>query len=311
MGERLRKFHIVSALAVLCVVQFAQADEFYTFGAPLCGYGQYRLNSECYEYGSENADAQCMGQTITGTTCLNVVVQVMERERPELYPFDAGFSDVGYATDTVSNVSAACSGNGVTGTTCLNTVVQVIENERPELYPFDAGFSDVGYSITNYATAQESDCLGTMDGYYTMDISAFTTMTDAKCASGYERYNILNDCQYIDMASTNPSDIHSPLNPENWMCGVLCDSGLVYTGTGACSHYCNLDGINKRLYTNRNGNVISYPLYTEKLTTPALNVAFDVSDDDVPSMCYMNLLTDDGTSGFKVKTGNTVYRGSH
>ena len=307
----LRNLFVISVLLSCCCVFSLHADEFYTFGAPLCGYGQYRLNSECREIGTVDSSGQCTGQVISGTSCLNVVIQVMERERPELFPFDAGFSDVGYATDTVSNVSAACSGNGVSGTTCLNAMIQVVEKERPELYPFDAGFSDVGYSITNYATVQDNDCLGTMNGYYTMDIPAFSTMTDAKCASGYEKYDVLNDCQYINMASTDVSDIHSPLNPENWMCGVLCDTGLIYTGTGACSQYCNLDGVNKRLYTNRDGNVISYPLYTDKLTTPALNVSFVSGADGESTMCYMNLLPDDNASGLKVQKGNTVYRGSH
>lgn len=311
MGVRVLRYLYRFLCVYICVIFSAYADDFYSFGAPLCGYGQYRYNSQCYDIAVDNPDAQCMGQTISGTSCLNAVEIVVARENPEIYPFEAGFSAVGYATDTESTVASACGGNGVTGTTCLNIVTQVAANELPALYPFDAGFSAVGYAITNYATAQTNDCLGTMTDYYAFETSAFSKMTNASCASTATRYDIPNDCQYIDTTSTDASDIRSGANPDNWMCGVLCDTGYVYTGTGACSQYCNTDGQNRRLHIMRDGEHFSYPLYTDALTTPAIHLSIPSADGLQSTTCHVNLLPDRAPNSVVVKYQNKEYHGSH
>lgn len=310
-GQVLRYLHILSFLLIIGAIPSAYADEFYSFGSPLCGYGQYRYQSECYKYSDETPDMQCMGQTISGTSCLNAVEIVMARENPEIYPFEAGFSAVGYATDTESTVGAACGGNGVTGQACLNMVAQVAANELPELYPFDAGFSEVGYSITNYATAQTNDCLGTMTDYYAFETSAFSKMTNAACSSTATRYDIPNDCQNIDITLTDASDIRSAAHPDNWMCGVLCDTGYVYTGTGACSQYCNTDGRNRRLHIMRDGEHYSFPMYTDALTTPGLHFAIPTADGAEPTICHVNLLPDRARNTVVVKYKNKDYHSSH
>ena len=199
------------------------------------------------------------------------------------------------------SVGDACGGNGVVGTACLNQFVNdsaTIDG----LYPFVAGFSEVGSSVNTYMTMRDNDCLGTMNGYYAIDMNKFAKIDDYKCSGTMTPYKILNDCQNIDMSVMDASDVRSPLHPDNYMCAVLCDAGFVYTGSGACSQYCNVDGTIRRFHAQYGDTHIEIPLYSDALTTPAIHIRF--SDKQV---CHMNLTTEKQTDALNVLYQNTLY----
>ena len=281
----------------LCIRSVA-AESFSALGAPICGYGQYRQNAKCYSYDDVN-DNICQGRNIPGTSCLNQFVNTAS-EIDGFYPFDAGFSAIGYATNFESSVGGSCGGNGAVGTSCLNQFVND-SSTIDGLYPFSAGFSAMGAVVNTYATMRDTDCLGTMDGYYSLDMNKYAKLSNYKCSGTMTPYEILNDCQHIDMSISDAANIRSPLHPDNYMCGVLCDTGMVYTGTGTCSQYCNIDGTQQQLHILRDGKYIEFPLYTDALTTPAVHIKF--SDETI---CHMNLsvvpATDVIAVGYKGKT---------
>ncbi|MDW2994647.1 MAG: hypothetical protein R8N24_01295, partial [Alphaproteobacteria bacterium] len=252
------------------------AGDFSAIGAPMCGYGQYRIGNTCYEYGAQN-DTLCDSDSVSGAACLAAFVE-SSGEFENLSPFAGGYTDIGAPTDTESPADAVCGGAGVSGAACLAAFVES-SGEFANMSPFSGGFTDVGAPSTAFENMKAKDCLGTMDGYYITGVDWYSPMVKATCPSGTENYVIPNDCQYIDMANTDASDIHSPLNPENWMCGVLCDTGALYTGTGACSMPCTTDGIKRRLHIKNETYEFSVPLYSDKLTTPAMNFSiYDTSE---------------------------------
>ena len=282
----MRVMWVIFCGVCVCRVGYA-AESFSAVGAPVCGYGMYRQNGTCYDYDDEN-DTICQGRNISGTSCLNQFVNTSS-EIDGLYPFDAGFSAIGYATNFESSVGGACGGNGVVGKSCLNQFVND-SSTIPGLYPFVAGFSEIGAPMTTYTTMRDNDCLGTMDGYYAVSMNKFAKLSNYKCTGTMTPYEILNDCQHIDMSITDATDTRSPLHPDNFMCGVLCDTGMVYTGTGACSQYCTFNGKVQRLHILRDGEQIDFPLYTDALTTPAVHIRF--SDENT---CHLNLSTESAT----------------
>ena len=182
-----------------------------------------------------------------------------------------------------------CQGRNISGTSCLNQFVNT-SSEIDGLYPFDAGFSAIGAPMTTYTTMRDNDCLGTMDGYYAVSMNKFAKLSNYKCTGTMTPYEILNDCQNIDMSITDATDTRSPLHPDNFMCGVLCDAGFIYTATGACSQYCTFNGKVQRLHILRDGEQIDFPLYTDALTTPAVHIRF--SDENT---CHLNLSTESAT----------------
>ena len=283
------------------------ADDFSAIGAPMCGYGQYRLNGECYEYGVQN-DTLCDGDSVSGAACLAAFVE-SSGEFENLSPFAGGYTDIGAPTDVESPADAVCGGAGVSGAACLAAFVES-SGEFANLSPFSGGFTDIGAPGTAFENMKANDCLGTMDGYYVTGVDWFSPMVNATCPSGTENYVIPNDCQYIDMANTDASDIHSPLNPENWMCGVLCDTGALYTGTGACSMPCTTDGIKRRLHIKSDTYNFSVPLYSDKLTSPAMHFSIYDSVSGTAKRCYMNMFPRSGTNKIAVDYRGTIYYSS-
>lgn len=277
----------------------ASADSFSAIGAPVCGYGQYRQNKTCYTYDDTN-DSICQGRSISGTACLNQFINTAA-EIDNIYPFDAGFSAIGYATNFESTVGGACGGSGVTGTSCLNQFVNTA-SEIDGYYPFSAGFSAIGGPFGTYAAMRDNDCLGTMDGFYSIDMNKFARLTNYQCPTSMSKYDILNDCQNIDMTITDASDTRSPLHPDNYICGVLCDTGLVYTGTGACSSYCVFNDNIQQIHIAHDDTHIQIPLYNDALTTPAIHIQLD-SD----TVCHMNLSTETASDVLKVNYKNKIY----
>ena len=283
------------------------ADDFSAIGAPMCGYGQYRIGNTCYEYGAQN-DTLCDGDSVSGSACLAAFVE-SSGEFANLSPFAGGYTDIGAPTDVESPADAVCGGAGVSGAACLAAFVES-SGEFANLSPFSGGFTDIGAPSTAFENMKANDCLGTMDGYYVTGINWFSPMVKAACPSGTENYVIPNDCQYIDMANTDASDIHSPLNPENWMCGVLCDTGALYTGTGACSMPCTTDGIKRRLHIKSDTYNFSVPLYSDKLTSPAMHFSIYDSVSGTAKRCYMNMFPRSGTNKIAVDYRGTIYYSS-
>ena len=263
----------------------APADEFYTFGAAICGYGQYRINGICVAYGADNTDSVCGGPAVTGGACLSAFID-SSAEIFEWYPFNSGYGDFGVSVTELSDVEKACGSVGVIGGACLNAFIES-SNEVEDWYPFWGGFGDLGASSDFFETTLENVCMGgAMDGYYVAPIGSdvFVPLQNGECAAGYDSYIISNDCQYIDMSSKDSTDIHSPKHNDNYMCGVLCDTGKMYTGTGACSQRCKINGQDQRLYVGGDG-LYSAPLWVDKLTTPGMSFQFSNG-----ARCYMNLL---------------------
>ena len=234
------------------------------------------------------AGGTCSGIAAYGSACLNSFIYTSD-ELDNHYPFVVSYSNIGHAINSVYTAGGTCSGIAAYGSACLNSFIYT-SDELDNHYPFEIGFSNVPYTVQNYANMLDKDCLGTMDGYYTISMSQYSKPVDSQCADGSITHEILNDCQHIDMSITDASDIRSPLHPDNFMCGVLCDTGMVYTGTGACSQYCTFNGKVQRLHILRDGEQIDFPLYTDALTTPAVHIRF--SDENT---CHLNLSTESAT----------------
>lgn len=282
---------------------FASGNEIGALGAPICGYGKYRVGNECYEYGTQS-NVLCDGASVTGAACLAVFVE-SSGEFANLSPFSGGFADIGAPTDTESPADTVCGGAGVSGAACLSAFVES-SGEFANLSPFSGGFTDIGAPSDTFTKMREKDCLGTMDGFYETGIDWYSSMKNAACPSGTTNYVIPNDCQYIDTSSTDTTDVHSGAFPENWLCGVLCDTGLHYSGTGACSAFCETDDKVRRFYVRGGKYDFSVPLYVDKLTTPAVNLSIYEKSTGQRKMCYMNLLPHKGEQNMVVKHKETV-----
>ena len=298
-GIKMQRVYIFFCCMFVCA---ANADDFSAIGAPICGYGKYRQNAKCYTYDDVN-DSICQGRSVSGAACLNVFVNTSS-DIDGLYPFDAGFSVFGYATNFESSVNEACGGNGVIGTSCLDQFMDTAA-QIDGWYPFTAGFSAMGASVSAYSNMRNNDCLGTMDGYYSVEMTKFAKLTNYQCSGTMSKYEILNDCQNIDMTISDASDTRSPLHPDNYMCGVLCDAGLVYTATGTCSSYCVLNDDTQQLHIMYDDKHVEIPLYTDALTTPAIHL--QMSDDMV---CHVNLSTKITPDTIRVKYKDKIYYGT-
>ena len=284
------------------------ADDFYTFGAPDCGYGRYTTGEGCVEYGTLDSGGMCNGALITGGACMNAFI-VSSAEIFEWYPFNSGYGDFGVSVTELSEVEKACGSVGVIGGACLNAFVES-SNEVEDWYPFWGGFGDLGVASDIFETMLENVC---MDGYYVTNAGddMFVPLQNGECATGRTSFIVANDCQYIDTSSKDSENIRSGAFFDNYICGKLCDTDLIYTGTGACSQYCKVNGRTHRLFV---GGEYEYsaPLYTDKLTSPAM--AFRFNDGGSGQMCYMNLLPiKKGSSETKVMTryGNKIYFSSY
>ena len=285
----------------------ALGEEYAAIGAPICGYGQYRIGNECYSYGSDNY-GECDGDSVDGAACLNAFTESAIAV-PDWYPFSGGYENLGAPFNVETESDIACGGDGVYGAACMHAFVESSATVST-WYPFIGGFDDLGAPGDAFIKMKENDCIGTMDGYYVTGIEGYSRMQNAECAQNTEPYVIPNDCQYIDMALNDSSSIHSPLHSENWMCAVLCDTGYVYTGTGACSQYCVTDDKTRRLHVSGAGHNFSVPLYTDKLTQPAMHFKIYEKSSGEHKMCYMNMLPRQGKDKLAVQYYDTVYYSS-
>ena len=296
-------FNMRGMWVIFCImfVSVALAEDDFTFseiGHALCGYNQFMYNSVCYDYDDPGAATAC--KATYGSACLNSFIYTSD-ELDGHYPFAVAYGNIGHAVGNVYTAGGTCDGIAAYGSACLNSFIYT-SDELDEHYPFEIGFSNVSYTLNNYANKLEQDCLGTMDGYYTMNMSQYSKLVDSKCADGSSEYEILNDCQNIDMSIADASDTRSPLHPDNMMCAVLCNSGSVYSSTGACLEYCHVNGQQKRFHIMRDGTHIEFPLWADALTTPAVHIQFEDK-----TVCHLNLTTDVKKDALGIKYQDTVY----
>ncbi len=108
------------------------------------------------------------------------------------------------------------------------------------------------------------------ENFYDITVSDTTMMPreNAQCATGYESFWLTANCASNDGQSN--------------LCAILCDAGLTYTGTGTCAAMCS---VNAGRNVTLNATGLSLPLYSTRVTTPALGVA--TSNGGV---CYGNLV---------------------
>ena len=214
------------------------------------------------------------------------------------------FGTIGHATNSVYTAGGSCAGRAVYGSACLASFVET-SNEIDNHYPFSFSFSTIPSSVNNYKKMLDQDCLGTKDGYYKITMNRFSKPTDSQCADGTIPYEILNDCQHIDMSVQDETDIRSPLHPDNYMCAVLCDSGFEYSNIGKCLEYCKLDGEVKHFHIQHGDTHIAIPLWKNSYTTPALHIRFSNKQ-----VCHMNLTTEKKSNTLNVLYQDTVYYGT-
>ena len=266
----------------------ACANDFYSFGVPNCGYGRYTTENGCVEYGTLDAGGMCNGSLITGGACLNAFLD-SSAEIVGLYPFNSGYGDFGISFVTTSTTDSVCGDSDtITGGACLNAFINSAA-EIDGLNPFSGGYGDFGVASDIFETRWENGC---MDGYYVTNAAddMFVPLQNGECATGRTSFIVANDCQYINTTDADSNNILSAEYSDNWMCGKLCDTGKIYTGTGACSTFCTTDGQARRLHIKNDEYDFSVPLYTDKLTFPAMNFSIYDNATGTAQMCYMNLL---------------------
>lgn len=252
-------------------------------GNPICGYGQYKLDGTCYDRTSDEIDGRCPDGSYKTTANQGTYIQYIEGVQ-----CSAGWSEIdyGFASDSNGDVVISFKYNGVIG-----------------LYGAPLG---TGVSFDTSQTCRET--LGTR--YYKLDFSAydseiFAFPIDGKCETGFSKYVIQNDCRNIDVNNTNATDVLSPNNQANQLCAVLCesDSAPVYTNSGTCSNYCNVNGKNLRIhFTRPDGTVSSWPLYKDATTVPAMH--FDVGNGNV---CRANMYDLEISNTIRTLYNNKTY----
>ena len=233
-------------------------------GNPLCGYGQYKLDGVCYDRNSDEIQGRCGDGAYKTTVNQGTYIQYIEGAQ-----CSAGWSvfDYNFATDATGDAVIIFKYNGVIG-----------------LYG-----APLGTGVSFDRSTPCHDTLGSK--YYKLDFSAFDSEIfafpiDGKCASGYSKYIVQNDCKNIDINSTSTTDKNSSANQANQICAILCpdDSLGAYTNSGTCSNYCNTNGKDLRVhFTRSDGTIGSWPLYTTATTTPAMN--FDING----MRCHANM----------------------
>lgn len=239
-----------------------------TFGPPMCGYGYYRLNNTCYKKTDSDAVGLC----------------------PE------NFHKTG--SDSASYMSLFVQDN-----VCLGTYS--VYEYADYLHPLYNGILvSVGAPLQTASDMRGTPCSVNPSDYYQIAVAtedAFSHPDVGACATTSAKFVVNTDCKDINTSDANSLG-------QNAVCGVLCDSG-VYTNSGVCADsYCEIGGMRKRLYYQKDNITHSIPLYSNPTTTPSMNVAIP-SDGESGQTCYMNLIPSVLTDTIRVKYNNTTYYG--
>ena len=205
-----------------------------SFGPPMCGYNQYRLNNKCYQ----KTDATAVGMC------------------PE------NFHKTG-------NNSASFMSLFVQENVCLGTYSEYEYSER--LYPIYNGFlMSVGAPLQTAADMRATKCSVNPDSYYMIAVATedgFMHPELGTCPTTSSKFVAGNDCKDI-----NTSD-ESELS-KNPICGVLCNSGVYTNSGICADGYCEYANDRKRIFYSKDNTTHSVPLYSSPTTTPALNILF-------------------------------------
>ncbi len=105
---------------------------------------------------------------------------------------------------------------------------------------------------------------------------------DSACTNGYTRYPLNEDCASGESYAN--------------MCALLCDAGQRHTSFGTCAALCPYGITAIHASTGH-----SWPIYAEKLTTPALNIKTSAGT------CYINLQAGTVNTGVNIKGTNSNY----
>lgn len=116
----------------------------------------------------------------------------------------------------------------------------------------------------------------------TVDEATLATPENAACATGYTSYWLNANC--------------SAGKEQNNMCAILCTDGLSYTGLGTCAAICPHGMTELRASDGQ-----AWPLYAEKLTTPALNIKMP------DGVCYINFLPGAARDVMNIKSATGTY----
>ncbi len=125
------------------------------------------------------------------------------------------------------------------------------------------------------------------ENFYDITVSDTTMMPreNGLCANGYKSFSLTANCASNDVQSS--------------MCAILCDGGLTYTGAGTCAEMCS---VNPGRNVTLNASGLSLPLYSRRITTPALGVA--TSNGGV---CYGNLISGAQRGAINVVVSGKTY----
>jgi len=290
------------------------------FGPTLCGAGQIMQNGQCVEmdrgrcpagYYTSNIDSVTYSAPTLQNNCLNTYNRVT---MPEMFhpmyngilvKFGPKLCGPGY--DMVNGTCTArtqgrcpngymmypVSSNTFSAQTldlnCMNSyntfevpdILQMMYNGI--LVNFGPELCGAGMRMSDGACVplERGEC---PENYYDATVDAETLMKTnmGKCDTNYSAYGLSANCG----AATDAA-----------LCAILCDAPAVYTGVGTCATPCELGA--RRLNTS---NGILVPLYSERQSTPTLNVLFPDG-----GMCYGNLVSGAARGSINMNYNNTIY----
>ena len=115
--------------------------------------------------------------------------------------------------------------------------------------------------------------------------TTFITKTGEACGTGYTGYEVEDICSD---ASTAP------------ICMIMSCDGVL-TDNGECATACT-QGATELKIRKDDSTVVSFPLWSAKLTTPAINIQFENGQ-----MCYVNLVAGNGSDALNVTYDSMTY----
>lgn len=209
-----------------------------SFGPPMCGYGQYRLNNKCYEKTDTDAVGSC--------------------------PDD--FHKTGNNTASFMSLFAS-------ETICLGTYGVYEYSEL--LHPLYNGILvSVGAPLKTASDMRGTPCSVNSDNYYQIAVAtedAFSHPNIGACPTNSAKFVVDKDCKDINTSDSNALK-------QNPTCGVLCDSGVYTNSGVCATGYCDQAGKHKRLYFKKDNITDSVPLYANPTTTPSINIQLSNGD---------------------------------
>lgn len=291
------------------------------FGATLCGNGYVFVGGECRENTRGRCPVGFVQTYINQTTyagmtfksqCMNTYTKV---PMPDFFyaiyngvvvkfgPTFCGEKEQMSNGKCVPKVQGRCPDNSyktvINGNTfsafsvssqmCMNSYN---EYEMPDFFSalYNGVLVNFGATLCGEGlVSQDGACVARTRGecpekFYdvTVDEATIVKTEMGACPKDYTVYNF----------SANCGD-----GAPGYICAVLCDAGLAYTGVGTCAPRCGAG-----MGAIRTSTGISIPLYAENQTTPSINVS-----SDGRSVCYGNLLPGTAAGAINVSRDGKSY----